>query len=143
MLMVETRLWWNNRSINYVRLHNFTQDQWSSTIDVSSQTMGEYSRSNPLCGKLWDHWNLLVAKSKYSIDCFLIFCKVSTPLVNTTTVVRKKLQKPREWLILLRGMCVFIVLRGKRKRVVKLQVWIQIWKDSKLTITSKILLWNG
>jgi hypothetical protein len=57
-----------------------------------------------------------VAKSKYSIDCFLIFCKVSTPLVNTITVVRKKLQEPREWLILLRGMGVFIYSLARKER---------------------------
>jgi hypothetical protein len=37
-------------------------------------------------------------------------------LVNTIIVVRKKLQEPREWLILLRGMGVFIYSLARKER---------------------------
>lgn len=68
---------WDKWSVNYIRLHDFPEYQYTSTNIIPSQAVGEYIWCCPLWRKLWDDRHCLLPKPENPINCSVWLCQVS------------------------------------------------------------------
>lgn len=78
-------LWWDKGTVNDSWDQYLAKDKDTTSTTISFQAMRKHWRCNPSWRQLRNNWQLSLAKTKYSIHCFLWLCQV--PRLEGTTAV--------------------------------------------------------